>query len=105
MTSPAKIAKNEGETVVGHLHSVSPVKTSKKNSRYFEATLQTGRQEFNRVLCFSTEKRNAFVQAAQHSPAVKLTGARKTVSKYWFGFPACIEMDWAMQCWRDECNV
>ena len=105
MASPAKIAKNEGETVVGHLHSVSPVKTSKKNSRYFEATLQTGRQEFNRVLCFATEKRNAFVQAAQHSPAVKLTGARKTVSKYWFGFPACIEMDWAMQCWRDERNV
>ncbi|CAL8300362.1 unnamed protein product [Merluccius merluccius] len=69
MASPAKKVKSEEETVVGHLHAVSPIKTLQKNVRYFEATLQTGREQFNRVVCFAAEKRTEFLQAADNSQA------------------------------------
>ena len=75
---------SDNETVTGHLHAVSPMKMSKKHHKYFEATVQTGREEFNRVVCFSPEKRPEFVQAADNGLAVKLVGTRKTISKYWF---------------------
>ena len=89
MATPTKQQMTDCETVVGHLHAVSPLKTSPKtNNRYFEATLQTGREEFNRVVCFAPEKRNQFVHAADHSQAVKLVNVRKGISKYWFGFSA-----------------
>ncbi|XP_041939977.1 uncharacterized protein LOC121700822 [Alosa sapidissima] len=84
MASPAKKTKVEEETVVGHVHAVSPVKTSRQNVRYFEATLQTGREEFNRVVCFALEKRSEFIQASDNSQAVRLSRARKSIS---FGNP------------------
>ncbi|KAK0151769.1 hypothetical protein N1851_006870 [Merluccius polli] len=80
MAIPSKKAKTGDETVVGHLHSVSPIKTSRQNARYFEAMLQTGREEYNRVVCFASEKRTQFLQAAENSQAVKLVGTRKGVS-------------------------
>ena len=86
MASPSKQAKIDDETVVGYLHSVSPVMTSRQNAHYLEATLQTGREEYNRVVCFAPEKRTQFVQASESSQAVKLVGTRKGVSKYWFFF-------------------
>ena len=76
----------DDETVVGHLHTVSPMKTSRQSRRYFEATLQTGREDFNRVVCFSPEKRDEFVYAADNGQAVKLVGTRKSISKYWSCF-------------------
>ncbi|CAL8271034.1 unnamed protein product [Merluccius merluccius] len=42
--------------------------------------LQTGREEYNRVVCFASEKRTQFLQAAENSQAVKLVGTRKGVS-------------------------
>ncbi|KAK0137099.1 hypothetical protein N1851_026710 [Merluccius polli] len=71
----------DDETVVGHLHTVSPMKTSRQSRRYFEATLQTGREDFNLVVCFSPEKRDEFVHAADNGQAVKLVGTRKSISK------------------------
>ncbi|KAK0152418.1 hypothetical protein N1851_006069 [Merluccius polli] len=70
----------EDEVVVGHLHTVSPMKTSRQSRRYFEATLQTGREAFNRVVCFSPEKRDEFVHAADNGQSMKLVGTRKSIS-------------------------
>ncbi|KAG7467869.1 hypothetical protein MATL_G00136760 [Megalops atlanticus] len=80
MASPAKQPRTESETVVGYLHSVSPLKNSKKNVRYFNATLQSGREEYRRVVVFAVDKRPAFTQASVAKRAVKLTNVRKTVS-------------------------
>ena len=80
MASPSKRALSDNDTVTGHLHAVSPLKTSKKNRKYFEVTLQTGREDFNRVICFPPEKRTEFVQAADNGLGVKLVGTRKTIS-------------------------
>ncbi|KAK0133708.1 hypothetical protein N1851_030768 [Merluccius polli] len=54
--------------------------TSRQSRRYFEATLQTGREAFNRVVCFSPEKRDEFVHAADNGQSVKLVGTRKSIS-------------------------
>ncbi|CAL8241570.1 unnamed protein product [Merluccius merluccius] len=48
------------------------MKTLRQSRRYFEATLQTGREAFNRVVCFSPEKRDEFVHAADNGQSVKL---------------------------------
>ncbi|CAL8292273.1 unnamed protein product [Arctogadus glacialis] len=79
MASPSKLPRSDGETVVSHLHCVSPIKMSRNSRRYFEATLQTGREDFNRVVCFSPEKRDQFVQAADNRQAVKLVATRKSI--------------------------
>ncbi|CAL8236106.1 unnamed protein product [Arctogadus glacialis] len=79
MASPSEVPRSDGETVVGYLHSVSPMKMSKNSRRYFEPTLQTGREVYNRVVCFSPEKRNQFVHAADNRQAVKLVATRKSI--------------------------
>ena len=89
MASPSKIPRSDSETVVGYLHSVSPMKMSKNSRRYFEATLQTGREAYNRVVCFSPEKRDQFVHAAENRQAVKLFATRKSISKFCVDFPVC----------------
>ncbi|XP_076158552.1 uncharacterized protein LOC143141706 [Alosa pseudoharengus] len=80
MASPAKRARSELETAVGYVHSVSPIKMSKRNVRYFEATLQTGREEYHRLVAFSADKRQAFAQSSLAKRSVKLANVRKTVS-------------------------
>jgi len=84
MASPAKRARSsdaESEVVSGYLHNVSPVKVSRRNTRYFEASVQTGREEYRRVVCFSPEKRAACVQASENKQAVKLIECRKAISQ------------------------
>ncbi|KAK0151599.1 hypothetical protein N1851_007098 [Merluccius polli] len=74
MASPAKRSRTEEEDfLVGYVHSPSPTKTSKKNTRYFDATIQTGREEYHRVVVFSPQKRQAYEQAALAKTPVKLT--------------------------------
>lgn len=85
MASPSKRARTpseeESETLKGYLHNVSPVKLSKSNKRYFDASLQTGREEYRRVVCFAPEKRGACSQASGNKQAVKLVDCRKLISK------------------------
>ncbi|KAG5276396.1 hypothetical protein AALO_G00131460 [Alosa alosa] len=80
MASPAKQTKFELESAVGYLHCLSPIKTSKKNGKYFDCLLQTGCEEYHRLVAFSTGKRPAFVQSSLEKQAVKLTNVRRTVS-------------------------
>ncbi|KAK0136493.1 hypothetical protein N1851_027391 [Merluccius polli] len=72
MASSMKKARTEDESMVGFIHGLSPVKISKKNSRYFDATLQTGRQEYHRLVVFGPEKHKVFEQAAIAKTPVKL---------------------------------
>ncbi|CAL8247380.1 unnamed protein product [Merluccius merluccius] len=81
MAGAAKRTKVEDEeSVAGYLHSLSPLEVSKKNARYFDATLQSGREEYHRVVVFSTEKRQIFEQAAIAKKPVKLTRVKRTIS-------------------------
>lgn len=80
MASPAKRPHSDAEPVVGYLHTVSPVKTSRKNVRYFDATIQTGQEEYRRVVCFSPDKRASFVQATDNKQPVKVVAAQKSIS-------------------------
>lgn len=74
--SPAK-----RDTVVGYLHDVSAVKQSRQNVRYFEATLQTGREKYHRLVVFAVDKRTALAQASQSNCVVKLSNVKRSVSK------------------------
>jgi len=82
MATPMKKARSEAEeSVVGFIHGLSPVKISKKNTRYFDGTLQTGREEYHRVVVFGPEKHAVFEQAATAKTPVKLSKVRKSISK------------------------
>ncbi|XP_046901655.1 uncharacterized protein LOC124484673 [Hypomesus transpacificus] len=80
MASPSKQPRKDDDSIVGYLHCVSPVKTSRRNLRYFEATLQTGREEYHRVVAFSVDKRIPFTQVSQNNSPVKLANVRRGLS-------------------------
>ncbi|CAC5416139.1 unnamed protein product [Mytilus coruscus] len=63
---------SSSEEIVGYLHDISPIKTSKNNTRYFNATLQN-RDEFHRLVCFSPDKLSAFTNAEKIKSPLKLT--------------------------------
>ncbi|VDI03381.1 Hypothetical predicted protein [Mytilus galloprovincialis] len=63
---------SSSEEIVGYLHDISPIKTSKNNTRYFNATLQN-RDEFHRLVCFSLDKLSAFTNAEKMKSPLKLT--------------------------------
>lgn len=82
MASPAKRSKTEdNDCVVGYIHRLSPLKTSKRNTRYFEAMLQSGREEYQKVVVFSPRKRRLFEQAEFTKTSVKLTNVKRSMSK------------------------
>ncbi|KAM7420109.1 hypothetical protein PAMA_014695 [Pampus argenteus] len=81
MASPAKKMKTEEDkSISGYLHNISPMKVSKKNTRYFHATIQSGREEYHRVVVFSPEKRDHYEQAASVKKPVTLTKAKRSIS-------------------------
>ncbi|XP_072564249.1 uncharacterized protein [Paramormyrops kingsleyae] len=80
MASPAKIAKQDLETLQGFLHCVSPTLVSKRNSKYFTALLQTSRDDFHKVICFCQEKQTSFAQASKNKTGVKLTNVKRSIS-------------------------
>ncbi|XDV52420.1 hypothetical protein PO909_021149 [Leuciscus waleckii] len=70
---------SENDPIVGYFHGVSPIKTSRKNTRYFNATVQTARQEYHQAVFFTPEKYNSIVTAQKNKTPVKLNNARKTI--------------------------
>lgn len=81
MSTPAKMGKFEPENLQGYLHCVSSIKLSQRNVKYFNAILQTQREEYHKVVCFSLEKHRCFAQASKNSTAVQLTKVKRSVSK------------------------
>ncbi|TKS65832.1 hypothetical protein D9C73_028361 [Collichthys lucidus] len=81
MANPSKKLKiEEDNSVSGYLHTISPVKVSKKNTRYFNATIQNGREEYHRVVVFTPEKRDQFEQAASANRPVTLRKVKRSIS-------------------------
>ncbi|KAL2076469.1 hypothetical protein ACEWY4_027933 [Coilia grayii] len=76
----ASMSVEEGP-ITGDLHEVTPVKNSRQDVRYFDATtMQTGQGDYGRVLCFSPEKGAAFQRATVNKQSVKSIDAQKTTS-------------------------
>lgn len=77
MASPAKKSKTGGMiSILGYIHGVSPFKTSSKtNVRYFEATLQTEKEEFHRLVSFVSNKPETFLQMSTRRQCLELVQA------------------------------
>lgn len=69
-----------GATVTGYFHCVSPVKTSKKNNRYFNAILQTDRHDYQNTVVFTPDKHEQLKLAERNKTPIKIHNARKKLS-------------------------
>lgn len=68
--------------IAGYIHGVTPLKTSKKNNRYFNAIIQTNREEFHSVVVYHSGKHEQFSLAEKRQTPVILNNATKIPSKY-----------------------
>ncbi|XP_072555068.1 uncharacterized protein [Paramormyrops kingsleyae] len=80
METPAKKMRMDTDVVSGYIHSISALKFTTKNRGFFNAVLQTGREEFHDVTIFSPRKRALFSQASDNGTAIRLTHVRKALS-------------------------
>ena len=63
-STPKKIKMSDEEKrAIGFLHDVSPVKTSKNNRKYFNATMQTS-TGYETVVSFKSEAHKSFMEMA-----------------------------------------
>ena len=67
--------------VSGYIHSVSPLKTSKHNRKYFNAVMQTSHTQYSDVVCYAGERRSEMMDLAQHQTPVTLTKVAMSPSK------------------------
>lgn len=82
MSSAKKIKLEEKTTVSGFIQHVSPVKTSRTNNRYFNATLQIQRDTFSKVACFDPSKHSMLVEASNARTSLKLNDVQIVPSKF-----------------------
>lgn len=77
----AKRSADEDKSILlGYLHNISEVKTSRNNNRYFDGKIQT-KNELQRLVVFSPEKHEKFRSAATMGKPVKLTNAALTPNR------------------------
>ncbi|XP_061163774.1 uncharacterized protein LOC133187078 [Saccostrea echinata] len=82
MSAPKKIKIEEEKTSVsGYVQNVSPIRTSRTNSRYFNAIFQTERNEFNRAACFDVAKHSVLMDASQAHTPLKLLDVQLVPSR------------------------
>lgn len=77
-----KLTQEDTEAEEGYLHCVSPMKTSRKNYKYFNYVVQTSRDTFRNGVSFSPEKHSSFQQAAASKTPIKLTNVKRVLSKF-----------------------
>jgi len=78
---------DDSETpITGYIHSVSPMKTSKKNNKYFNATIQTAREQYHQAVFYTPQKHSSIQMAERKKTPIKLNNARKKIGKYKFYF-------------------
>ena len=70
------------DSISGYVHSVSPIKLSKINSKYFTASLQTDRDTYHHTVIFQCNQQTSWNNAARNCSAIKLMNAKKVPSKY-----------------------
>lgn len=77
----AKKCKEDPDNVITvYINKVSPNEDLRKNSQYFNMTLQTCRNEYHEGVVRSPEK-NSFSQAATNKTCIKLRGEKKVLGK------------------------
>ena len=77
---PYSYAHKEG-TVQGFLHHISPVKMSRSNCHYFEATIQLDKESYSRVVCFDKTKHDSMTGASSAKTPVKWTNIKVIPSR------------------------
>ncbi len=79
MLSTMSEQKSNSSSINGFLHDVTKIKTSRNNTRYFNAVLQH-KETFHRLVCFSPDKQTTFASAADMASPVKLTNIQRVPS-------------------------
>lgn len=86
MASSSKQGKFEhaekNEDVLCYIHQVTDIKSSPKGAKYFNAILQTNKDEYHSTVVFNLEKHKEFTNAADVKKTVKLQRVARTLSKY-----------------------
>ena len=59
------------QAIVGYLHNLSPIKTSKSYNQYFDLEIQTSNQVY-RTVCFSPDKHSLLKRKLQSSSPIKI---------------------------------
>lgn len=76
-----KIKLEEKASICGFTQNVSPVKTSRTNSRYFNACVQVQRDTFSKVACFDVGKHSTLMEASNARTPLKLTDVQIVPSR------------------------
>ena len=59
------------QAIVGYLHNLSPMKTSKSNNQYFDLQIQTSNEVY-RTVCFSPDKHPLLKRKLESSSPIKI---------------------------------
>ena len=59
------------QAIVGYLHNLSPIKTSKSNNQYFDLQFQTSNEVY-RTVCFSPDKHPPLKRKLESSSPIKI---------------------------------
>jgi hypothetical protein len=82
MSAPKKLKTEEEKTCVsGFIHNISPIRTSRTNAKYFNAIVQTQRNEHNRVACFDIGKHSLLLEASQAQTPLKFSDVQLVPSR------------------------
>lgn len=82
MSASKKIKiEEEKPSISGYVQNVSPIRTSRTNSRYFNAIVQTERNEYNRMACFDVGKHSVLVDASTAHTPLKLSDIQLVPSR------------------------
>ena len=77
-----KVGEATPEEIEGFLHLVSPIKTSARNTKYFNAVFESGREEYHNTVVFSPEKHDVFSEAVKNGHPIRLCNVKKALSKF-----------------------
>ncbi|XP_070564414.1 uncharacterized protein [Ptychodera flava] len=69
---PHNTAPRSSNNVEGFIVNVSPLKTSAKNAKYFNGVIQTQREQYQNIVCFSPDKHEVFTSLLKSKSPIKL---------------------------------
>ncbi|XP_033726298.1 uncharacterized protein LOC117315965 [Pecten maximus] len=82
MATKRKYNDEDGQnSCTGYIHDVSPIKRSKANNPYFEGTIQTADRQYQRLVCFDTNKHGTLQAAATSKTPLKLSSIKQSPSR------------------------
>lgn len=76
--------KRKAEDGPRFIHGVTPIKTSKKGHKYFNAIIQTEREEYHHTVAYHIGRHEQFSLAEKRQTPIMLRNASKIPSKYMY---------------------